>query len=294
MGEKDMTERTLEAYNDVFADIVNVLLFKGERRVSEDALEDVESFSQYKADDQKLHEQERDVAKIWKNTEFRIALFGVEDQTDPDPDMPLRIMGYDGAGYRSQLLNGKKDRYPVVSIVLYFGTQDWKHTRLKDCFEIPEGLEPYVNDYCINLFEIPKLPMETVDQFTSDFRIVAEFFVKTSRKDEEYHPTEQQIKHVDEVLKLLRVMTKDDNIEDLFAVEKREGEHGKMESYFTVMLKKGISQGKEEDRTEVNELIRWLRAQGREEDLWQSLDDREFQDRLLEEMHAAKGDLVTV
>ena len=29
MGEKDMTERTLEAYNDVFADIVNVLLFKG-------------------------------------------------------------------------------------------------------------------------------------------------------------------------------------------------------------------------------------------------------------------------
>ena len=56
----------------------------------------------------------------------------------------------------------------------------------------------------------------------------------------------------------------------------------------------GISQGKEEDRTEVNELFRWLREQGREEDLWQSLDDREFQDRLLAEMHAAKGDLVTV
>ena len=124
MGEKDTSERTLEEYNDVFADIVNVLLFHGERRVSEDALEDVQSFSQYKADDRKLHEQERDVAKIWKNTEFRIALFGVEDQTDPDPDMPLRIMGYDGAGYRSQLLNGKKDRYPVVSLVLYFGTQD--------------------------------------------------------------------------------------------------------------------------------------------------------------------------
>ena len=119
-----------------------------------------------------------------------------------------------------------------------------------------------------------------------------------SKKDEEYQPTEQQINHVDEVLKLLRVMTKDDNIEDLFAVEKREGGHRKMESYFTVMLKKGINQGIEQgiekDRTEVNELIRWLREQGREEDLWQSLDDREFQDRLLEEMHAAKGDLVTV
>ena len=31
MGEKDIVEKTLEAYNDVFADIVNVLLFKGER-----------------------------------------------------------------------------------------------------------------------------------------------------------------------------------------------------------------------------------------------------------------------
>ena len=29
MGEKDIAEKTLEAYNDVFADIVNVLLFDG-------------------------------------------------------------------------------------------------------------------------------------------------------------------------------------------------------------------------------------------------------------------------
>lgn len=29
MGEKDIIEKTLESYNDVFADIVNVLLFKG-------------------------------------------------------------------------------------------------------------------------------------------------------------------------------------------------------------------------------------------------------------------------
>ena len=27
LAEKDMTEKTLESYNDVFADIVNVLLF---------------------------------------------------------------------------------------------------------------------------------------------------------------------------------------------------------------------------------------------------------------------------
>ena len=29
MGEKDLTEKILEEYNDVFADIMNSLLFKG-------------------------------------------------------------------------------------------------------------------------------------------------------------------------------------------------------------------------------------------------------------------------
>ena len=40
MGEKDITEKTLEAYNDVFADIINVLLFNGKQVVKENELED--------------------------------------------------------------------------------------------------------------------------------------------------------------------------------------------------------------------------------------------------------------
>ncbi|MCR4642694.1 MAG: hypothetical protein K5697_11770 [Lachnospiraceae bacterium] len=105
-----------------------------------------------------------------------------------------------------------------------------------------------------------------------------------------YHPTEQLIRHVDEVLKLLRVMTKDENIDQLLTIEKKEGGHGKMESYFTVMYKKGAKA----ERKEVNDLIRWLMEQGRMEELKQSVDDPELQDRLMEEMHEAKGDLVTV
>ena len=31
MAEKDISEKILESYNDVFADIVNVLLFNGEK-----------------------------------------------------------------------------------------------------------------------------------------------------------------------------------------------------------------------------------------------------------------------
>ena len=39
--EKDITQKTLERYDDVFADIINVLLFNGERVVTEDSLTDV-------------------------------------------------------------------------------------------------------------------------------------------------------------------------------------------------------------------------------------------------------------
>ena len=39
--EKDITQKALEMYNDVFADIINVLLFNGESVVTEDSLTDV-------------------------------------------------------------------------------------------------------------------------------------------------------------------------------------------------------------------------------------------------------------
>lgn len=62
MAEKNIAEKTLEAYNDVFADIINVLLFNGEPYVKEDELEEENPNSSYKADG-KLHAQERDIAK---------------------------------------------------------------------------------------------------------------------------------------------------------------------------------------------------------------------------------------
>ena len=38
MSEKDMTEKTLEDFDDVFADIVNILLFNGQRLIEESDL----------------------------------------------------------------------------------------------------------------------------------------------------------------------------------------------------------------------------------------------------------------
>ncbi|MCH4034963.1 MAG: hypothetical protein LKE85_13405 [Lachnospiraceae bacterium] len=124
MGDKDRTEKQLEDYADVFADIVNGLLFEGDQVIRPEQLVDALPRSVYKADD-RLHDQERDTAKFWQNGQIRISIIGLENQTKPDPDMPLRVISYDGASYRSELLKdekGKKpERYPVVTLVLYFG-----------------------------------------------------------------------------------------------------------------------------------------------------------------------------
>lgn len=226
MGQKDITEKILEDYNDVFADIVNVLLFRGNRIVKEESLKETKVKSQYKAEAGKLHEQERDVAKYWQDGNALVAICGLENQTVEEKYMPLRVFSYDGASYRRQLLseNDENPIVPVVSLVLHFGMKEWSSPHnLKGVIDIPKELEPYVNDYKANIFNIAFLDDETVQMFQSDFRIVADFFVQ-KRKNKDYVPDEHKIKHVDEMLKLLQVLTGDDRYNVKFSeTEKEDG-----------------------------------------------------------------------
>ena len=56
--------------------------------------------------------------------------------------------------------------------------------------------------------------METVKQFQSDFRVVAEYFVNTYTNPA-YEPEEKVIRHVDEFLKLMSVLTGDSQYETM-------------------------------------------------------------------------------
>lgn len=217
MAEKDITEKNLEALNDVFADIVNVLLFKGEQVINEKDLEADTTKSMFKADG-KIHEQERDVSKFWKNGEIRISILGIENQTAQDSDMPLRVISYDGASYKQQLLDKKqKKRYPVATLVLYFGTEEkWsKAKHLYDCFEIPEKLKPFVNDYKINVFNIAFLSQKTIAMFKSDFKIIAEYF-RAKRLNQKYKGSKEKLKHANETLKMFSALTGDNSFEKVY------------------------------------------------------------------------------
>ena len=58
--------------------------------------------------------------------------------------------------------------------------------------------------------------------FKSDFKIVADYFVQM-RKNRDYQPSQETMRHVDEVLKLLAILTQDDRFEDAVNQEQKKG-----------------------------------------------------------------------
>ena len=166
MGRKDIVEKHFEEINEIFADIVNGTIFGGRQTIKENELYDLPVKSQYKADDGKLHEQERDIAKCWSKEKVVFSIIGIENQTIIDKDMVLRVIGYDGASYRSQLLDKEQSRrYPVITIVLYYGKEPWNAPRnLKERLDVPECLDNYVSDYHINVFDISHMSEAEIDR----------------------------------------------------------------------------------------------------------------------------------
>ena len=216
MGTKDTTQKRLEDFEDIFADISNVLLYDGEDVIKENELETVTAKDTYTVEHQ-IHEVERDVAKRWRHHSLHISLIGLENQTDPDYKMPLRVICYDGASYRAQLnAEESKKTYPVITLVLYMGTE--KHwtapKQLTDCFKYDERLSKFISNYKINVVELAWLSDEQILKFKTEFRNFVELLRDTrlGRKPQ-YSPI--QLKHVHELLQLMRVMSGNDEYEQL-------------------------------------------------------------------------------
>ena len=291
MGEKDIAEKNFEAYNDVFADIANGSMFHGEQIIKADRLIDARTSSQYKDDGKTLHEQERDVAKFCLDAgcHIRLALLGIENQTVVDLDMPLRVIGYDGASYREEInqdfyeCDGKggkrrRKRYPVLTIVLYFGVRPWnKPLSLYDAVEVPDYLKPFVSDYKINVVDVPRLTAEGISFFHSDFKILADYFVQL-RQYGTYKPDMAKIRHVDSFLKLMAVLNDDERFAEVY--RELVGKEGGVS--MCEVLDRAEARGMEK----LNKLYGLLSSWGRDEDLLHAIRDESFRRNLLEQYKA--------
>ena len=232
MGEKDITEKNLVMFADVFADIVNnFLLEDGEEKIKPEDLLDLPGWSTFESlFHGETRSQIRDAAKLLKIAETIISLIGLENQSQMDPYMPARVFSYDAGDYKAQLIQrdddiraarkaGEHERareiarrklYPVRTAVLYYGLEPWTGPKkLSACLAKPavrfKGPE---NDYEIQVIDVAHLSREQIDKLSSDFRVVADYFYQR-RMNKDYKPSLQELVHVGAVLALLRALTGD-------------------------------------------------------------------------------------
>lgn len=215
MREKDKTEKYLESYNDVFADIFNVLVFK-EDIIVPDFLINAGTETVYKSKEGQLRNQFRDIQKYYNESHIQIASLGIENQSEEDKDMVIRILGYDYSSYREQIINKQVGRYPVITIVLNFSEEKWTAPKsLIETLDVPNELVRYVEDYHIKVFDVAYLSKEVRDKFKSDFKVVADFFAEKRLGIYDASKHKEKIIHIEAVLEMLRVFTKDERYKEI-------------------------------------------------------------------------------
>ncbi|MCI8969126.1 MAG: hypothetical protein HFH75_16390 [Lachnospiraceae bacterium] len=154
-----------------------------------------------------------------------------------------------------------------------------------------------MNDYTINLVEVAFLD-DQLDNFHSDFRIVAEYFIN-KRKNTDYLPSAQEIRHVDAFLKLMQALEGDDRYEKVLHTLQSEGKKEGVQMSevldrienrgiiigekrgISIGEKRGISIGSEKMANAINTLNSLLLKQNRLDDLKRATADFEYQRQLL-------------
>ena len=294
LGEKDILEKKLLMFNDVFADFVNGIMFDGKDVVKEDELVDLSGWSHYKGDDSKHRFQDRDVVKLWKKEKVVISLIGIENQDIPDKNMVFRVLSYDGASYRTQLVEEEsrkrkknasidgelQDIFPVITFVIYYGEEEWRHeTTLHKRLNLGSELKHYVSDYSINLIDLKKLSEDDINKFKKDFKLIADYMVKGSK-----HKADRiDLNHPEEVSELILRLTGE---ELPFEVECEEG--GKnMEKFFEPMFERaearGEARGKAEGENCLARLISLLMSEGKNDKIKDVVENEEIRHGLYKE-----------
>ena len=213
MAEKDLAEKKLEDYGDVFADIYNTLLF-GKQLLVPEQLFAGSTESIYKSAKDQWKEQRRDTVKEYMNCmTLTIATLGIENQSSMDENEPIRVMGYDYGSYRQQIVDEKK-LHLVITIVLNFTDKIWSGKKsLLELLDIPSDFEGFVQDYKINVFDIAYLEDATIEAFTSDFKLVSRFFKNKRLGLDAMSDDTTEMKHPEELMELLSVFTGDSSYE---------------------------------------------------------------------------------
>lgn len=182
MADKLKPDILLKEYwnrNAEFADLFNAFLYGGKPVIKAEELEerDTENSIVLQAGAaEETVQAARDLFKVVMAAgNVQYVLLGIENQESIHYAMPLRDLEYFTFGYIKQYerikakypdrkgLSGneflsymkKTDKFkPIITVVIYYGEEEWDAAKsLHEMMDIPEELEPFVNDYKMNLIE---------------------------------------------------------------------------------------------------------------------------------------------
>ena len=247
MGEKDHTQKMLIGCRDVFAELINVLVYSGEKIVNEADLLAGPTESLYIEADKQTHQQLRDCSMYELHNGEIHALYNLENQSTIDAYMPLRCAGYDGAAYRSQCNDYKNTykTYPVFTFVLNWSRKPWnKATSILEAlhFKPNPAAYPYFNNSKMPVFNMCFLSKDVREKFQDDLRIILDYLCDR----ESLLKRNQTMKHPEEVIRMLHALTGDDqylNSIPLFTSPAKKGEStvcDLINSYYTKGRREGI------------------------------------------------------
>ena len=209
MGKKDKTEKLFVACTDVFAELVNVLVYQGEMVLAEEAVLPGSTESIYESQEGKLNNQFRDCSMYAMHRGKVQALYNLENQSSVDERMPLRCAGYDGAAYRNQYKPKEgQGIYPVISLVLNWGEKPWraaKSIRELIVCPVPEAAEEYLDRKQIHVFDMRFLSKEVRERFEGDVRVVLDYLSDR----ESMVRRNQKLRNPEEVMRMLHALTGD-------------------------------------------------------------------------------------
>lgn len=231
MGQTDLASNSLASHPDVFADIINTIIYKGRTVLKAVDLKPfyVNSTITKKG---RLKGLYRDNCMEDIRGGIRYVIWGLENQYVPDRTTPFKVMGYNYTAYDrqieeftvynkeneintyvEQLLPGQKVK-PVITLVLYYGKEEIPDS-ICAMMDIPEDetVRKYIQDYKLNLIKLRNLSKELVDLFRSDFQYIAKFLSTGYNKKElskELRTSSQKLTHTKDTLYTLASITGDE------------------------------------------------------------------------------------
>ena len=174
----------------------------------------------------------------------------------------------------------------------------WKDDKeLREVINQESVNEELFQNYKLNVFDIAYLTEEQIKMFQSDFGIIADYFVKR-RKGYKTIENHKPIKHVDEMLKFMRIFAEDERFLQLDVKKNEEGEVTMCTILDTAINKgieqgisqgisqgitQGIAQGKIIGENATLQLVKILLANNKIQDIDKIYNDIQYRNKLMEE-----------